>query len=102
MLFRSIIFENLDHLAKLGKELVIRMIIVPGVNDQLEDIKMRCQRLRQSEAKVSRIELLPYHTLGIGKYLRLGLTYPLNQRINENISNIDELKTLIESLGFSV
>lgn len=98
----KIIFENLDHLAKLGKELVIRMIIVPGVNDQLEDIKMRCQRLRQSEAKVSRIELLPYHTLGIGKYLRLGLTYPLNQRINENISNIDELKTLIESLGFSV
>ena len=53
-------------------------------------------------SKVSRIELLPYHTLGIGKYLRLGLTYPLNQRINENISNIDELKTLIESLGFSV
>jgi pyruvate formate lyase activating enzyme len=98
----SMIFENLDHLAKLGKELIVRMVIVPGVSDQLEDIKLRCERLKHSGANILQIELLPYHTLGKGKYIRLGLPYSLDQRINENVSNIEDLKKLIKSLGFTV
>jgi pyruvate formate lyase activating enzyme len=97
----SLIFENLDHLAKLGKELIVRMVVIEGVNDSRDDIKLRCERLMQSGANVSKIELLPYHTLGMGKYVRLGLPYPLDQ---QNIGRVDmeELKLLIESLGFSV
>ncbi|MDP3305946.1 MAG: glycyl-radical enzyme activating protein [Erysipelotrichaceae bacterium] len=98
----SVIFDNLDHLAMLGKELIVRMVVIEGINDDRNDIKLRCERLKQSGANVSRIELLPYHTLGRGKYIRLGLTYPLKQRINENVRTIEELKSLIESLGFSV
>ena len=97
----SVIYENLDHLAKLGKELIVRMVVIEGMNDHRDDIKLRCERLKQSGANVSKIELLPYHTLGMGKYIRLGLPYPLDQ---QNIGRVDmeELKTLIESLGFSV
>jgi pyruvate formate lyase activating enzyme len=97
----SLIFENLDHLAKLGKELIVRMVVIEGINDNRDDIKLRCERLKQSSANVSKIELLPYHTLGMGKYVRLGLPYPLDQ---QNIGHVDmeELKLLIESLGFSV
>jgi pyruvate formate lyase activating enzyme len=88
-------------LAKLGKELIVRMVVIEGINDHRDDIKWRCERLKQSGANVSKIELLPYHTLGMGKYVRLGLPYPLDQR---NIGRVDmeELKLLIESLGFSV
>ncbi len=98
----AVIFENLDHLSKLGKELIVRMIIVPGVNDQLEDMRLRCERLKQSGANVSLIELLPYHTLGKGKYIRLGLPYPLNQRVEEYESNVENLLELIKSQGFTV
>lgn len=98
----AVIFENLDHLAKLGKELVVRLVIIPGVNDKIEDVKLRCERLIQSGANVSKIELLPYHTLGMGKYIRLGLPYPLDQRIEENIVNVEDLIAMIKSLGFSV
>jgi pyruvate formate lyase activating enzyme len=98
----AVIFENLDHLAKLGKELVVRLVIIPGVNDKIEDVKLRCERLIQSGANVSKIELLPYHTLGMGKYIRLGLPYPLDQRIEENIVNAEDLIAMIKSLGFSV
>ena len=97
----SLIFDNLDHLAKLGKELIVRMVVIEGINDSRDDIKWRCERLKQSGANVSKIELLPYHTLGMGKYVRLGLPYPLDQR-NHGRVDMEELKLLIESLGFSV
>lgn len=98
----SLIFENLDHLAKLGKEIIVRMILVPGANDDPKDIELRCERLRQSKANVSLIELLPYHSLGKGKYTRLGMPYPLDINLEKDKVNVEEIIRIIESTGFKV
>lgn len=95
------IFENLSHLAQLGKELHVRMVLVPGINDDFEDIRKRCELLRSSQAHVTRIDLLPYHELGKGKYARLGLPYPIKQEIL-CVSDIEAIARQVESYGFTV
>ncbi len=95
------IFENLSHLAQLGKELHVRMVLVPGINDDLEDIQKRCELLRSSQVHVTRIDLLPYHELGKGKYARLGLPYPIKMEIS-CVSDIEAIARQVESYGFTV
>lgn len=60
----------------MGTPLWIRHVIVPGLTDS----KAHLQGLRsylKTLKHVQRIELLPYHTLGISKYASLGIPYPL-------------------------
>ncbi len=54
----------------------IRHVVVPGLTDSdehLEGLRAYIRTLRG----VQRVELLPYHTLGVAKYRTLHLPYPL-------------------------
>ncbi len=75
----SRILENAKKIAGMGKELYIRLIMVPGVNDLQEDVKERFRFVKSLGNMVKQVDILPYHTLGIGKYLSLGLQYPLEE-----------------------
>ena len=71
------ILSNLRRLADRGQKLIIRLVIVPGYNDDLTDVKKRFQLIKSLGECVKRVDVLPYHTLGKGKYKRLGLQYPI-------------------------
>ncbi len=76
--------EFLKICQKKRKPLWIRQVIVPGMNDNNENIK----NLKNFIAKikyVEKVELLPYKTVGTHKYNELGLKYRL-----EGISDMDE------------
>jgi len=62
-------------LARRRKVLVIRMTVVPGINDG-ENIYAMANFVR-SLPYVERVELLQYHTYGVHKYRLLGRTYSL-------------------------
>ena len=54
----------------------IRQVVVPGLNDteeQMDRLADKIHSLRFTE----KIELLPYHTLGVTKYAKLETKYPL-------------------------
>lgn len=53
--------------------MVIRMPIVPGFNDTLENANATAKFLR--EVGVGEINLLPFHRMGASKYEQLGLSY---------------------------
>ncbi len=72
----ALIRGNLERLASWGKRVVIRMPIVPGVNDSLAGIGV-AGRFIASLGNVVGIQLLPYHTIGVDKYARLGINYGL-------------------------
>ena len=72
----ALIRGNLERLASWGKKVVIRMPIVPGVNDSQLNIEA-AGRFIASLGNVLRIQLLPYHTIGIDKYARMGIPYSL-------------------------
>jgi pyruvate formate lyase activating enzyme len=73
----SLIRGNLERLASWGKKVVIRMPIVPGVNDSHANIE-EAGRFIASLGNVVMVQLLPYHTIGVDKYDRLGIPYSLS------------------------
>ena len=75
----DLILENARRIAAAGIPMYLRMVIIPEVNDDWDDI---CKRLEFAERlgdSVKQIDILKYHKLGIGKYVRLGIEYPLNE-----------------------
>lgn len=59
------------------KALWIRQVIIPGMNDT-EDYILRLKSFISKLEGVERIELLPYHLMGIEKYRKLGIPYRLD------------------------
>ena len=63
-------------LSENGKKLWIRHVLVPGITDGEEDL-ISMREFISSLRTVEKVEILPYHTLGVFKWKELGLDYPL-------------------------
>ncbi|HXX64888.1 MAG TPA: glycyl-radical enzyme activating protein [Bacteroidota bacterium] len=72
----ALVLGNLERLASWGKKVIIRMPVVPGVNDADSHFDA-AGRFIVSLGNVVQVNLLPYHSLGTEKYERLGLQYSL-------------------------
>lgn len=67
------ILDNAKRLAKLAKNLIIRVPVIPTFNDTPEEIYEIASFAK--EIGVKEIHLLPYHRLGTDKYKGLGREY---------------------------
>ena len=63
-------------LSEHGKKMWIRQVLVPGITDGDESLK-RTRAFIDELKTVERVEVLPYHTMGVVKYEKLGMEYPL-------------------------
>lgn len=61
---------------KLGKNIWLRYVLVPGFNDSKEDLD-RWKNFANLLSNVEKIEVLPYHKMAIEKYKSLGIKYQL-------------------------
>jgi pyruvate formate lyase activating enzyme len=73
----KLILENLKKLSEWQKNIIIRIPIIRGINDNLEEIR-NIGVFVESLRNISEIHLLPYHKTGIEKYQRLGLDFQIN------------------------
>ena len=70
------ILENLRRLASWHDGIIIRIPLIPGVNDDEENIE-RSKQFIASLGRVNAVHLLPYHTTGVEKYNRRGMKYQM-------------------------
>ena len=82
------ILEFAQYLSKNNKKVWIRHVIVPTINLDKEFI--------DTLNNVERVDVLPYHTLGVHKYKDLGLKYPLE---GVRTPTSEEIKFAKEILG---
>ena len=96
------ILANLEKLAAKGQRLIIRMVIVPGYNDDLIDVQKRMEFVKKLGDAVECVDILPYHNRGKGKYQRLGIPYPIagDERIPETYWM--QLRAVADEVGVSV
>jgi len=75
----KIIIENLKRLVDWGKQMIVRIPLIPGLNDENGSILQTAEFIG-SLGSINEIHLLPYHKSGIEKYSRLGKIYPMNTK----------------------
>ena len=80
----ALILENLKRLSACGREIWIRIPVIPDFNDTEAEMTAIAE-LIATLPSVSQVTLMPYHTLGASKYPTLGLTYPFDtsKRVTE-------------------
>lgn len=67
----AVILENLSALARVHREIWIRIPVIPGINDSPADFEAAA-RFAGGLPSVRQVNLLPYHRIGLGKSQRLG------------------------------
>lgn len=71
------ILDFAKYLAKKNKDTWIRYVLIPSVTDDEKDM-LSWANFVGTLKNVKKIEVLPYHTMGVGKYAELGIEYKLN------------------------
>lgn len=84
----SHIISNLHYLMERGADIIIRMPLIPNCNDSDEDIESLCAFLNENKGRYRYAEIMPYHTLGIGKFEKIGTnaTYIHDSATDDEIS----------------
>ena len=68
--------KTAQWLEDIGKPFWLRYVLVPGISDFEDDIRTLGEHFKDYRM-IQRVEILPYHTLGIHKYETLGQEYAL-------------------------
>ncbi|MCD8349497.1 MAG: glycyl-radical enzyme activating protein [Planctomycetaceae bacterium] len=71
-----LILDNLSAMVAEGREVLVRIPIIPGYNDSRDDAVGFARLLHG--LGVSSVQLLPFHQFGQNKYDGLGMAYPLD------------------------
>ena len=98
-------FHIHDHprrkIAESGKELIIRVPVVPGFNNKPEEIEAIAE-FAASLTGVWQLHLLPYHRLGQDKYQGLGREYTLKQIVPPTKAEMQRLVEVASRTGLTV
>lgn len=70
------ILEFANYLAEKNVKIWVRHVLIPGVTDIDEDLK-RLSKFIHTLPNVEKVEVLPYHELGVYKWKELGIEYAL-------------------------
>jgi pyruvate formate lyase activating enzyme len=73
----TIILQNLARLSETGKEIWVRIPVIPDFNDSMEFHERTAEFLTSLPRPVSRVDLLSYHNWCQDKYDWLGMEWPM-------------------------
>ena len=96
----EIIKQNLELLTKAKHKVIVRIPIIPTINDNLEDIKQFGEYL--SELEIIRVELLPFHKIGEEKYQKLNKINRMRDIQKPTKEHMITIKERLEKYGFVV
>lgn len=83
--------DFVEQLNKTNVEVWIRQVIIPDVNDNIEYMNSLATYIKTNIKNVTKIEFLPFHTLGNEKYEKLGIKNPYKDKKDMDKDKCDEL-----------
>ncbi len=81
-------------LSEHNKKIWIRQVLVPTLTDNDEALE-RTKAFIDTLQTVEKVEVLPYHTMGIVKYEKLGMDYPLKGVEAPTKERVDNAKRIL-------
>ena len=71
-----LILDNLDKLSQQGQSIILRMAVVPGINDDEQNLR-RTGEFAAALPHLQGMSLLPYHDTAVHKYANLNRAYAI-------------------------
>jgi pyruvate formate lyase activating enzyme len=90
------ILKNLQALAKSGAQIQVRIPLIKGVNDDDDNIKATAAFLADLPGVKKEVNLLPYHNVAEGKFIKLGRDYEVGVMAEPEG---DDLERIIEKFS---
>ena len=96
--------RNLERLMELGANVVMRMPLVRGYNDSFDAITGAIEYAMElsKRGNLSRIDILPYHQLGRGKYDKLDMIYSIKKDPTYSAEELDQLEAFFKKFDFDI
>jgi pyruvate formate lyase activating enzyme len=100
----EMILENLEELIMKRQNVKVRMPMLKGINDSEAEIQGVIDFLMPFKEfkNFKGIDLLPYHKLGVNKYLQLGMEYPIEGDPSLSDEDLDRIEGMIKKCDFPV
>ena len=95
----GLILKNIETLARADWDgaLIIRIPVIPGVNDSDENVQATARFVSNIGLEV--INILPFHRLGESKYRKTGKIYEFADQTPPSDEHMDRLKGIVEKEG---
>ena len=92
-----LILENLKKLADLNKEIILRIPVIPGVNDSDDNLEKTADFiLNEMGGNVRTLQLLSFMRLGEEKYQSLGIPYKMENIVVDRKAFTEKVKKMAE------
>ncbi|WP_077074818.1 glycyl-radical enzyme activating protein [Aedoeadaptatus urinae] len=95
------ILENMARLQELNGDVVIRIPVIGGVNDE-EAIIRRAARFVREKVPKAEMELLPYHPFGMIKYEAIGAAFDQSAFYRPSDEKMDRLRRTVREESVSL
>ena len=96
-----LILDNLRRLSQLGHKIYLRIAIVPGINDDDDNIQ-RSGELAAGLPHLEQVSILPYHAAAADKYGRLNKPYQMPTTKSPSDSRMSEIAKQLRAFGLNV
>ncbi len=95
------ILKNLQMLSTRGQNVILRLPIIPGLNDDEENIRQTGE-FATTSLGLDRIDILSYHHTAVDKYNRLKRDYGLSQIRPPSNGRMAEIAQILHGFGLQV
>ena len=93
------ILANIEAASKINDNIIVRVPVITGVNDSDENMSALAKFLL-AKTSITRVELLPYHKLGLEKMTALGMPAVVFETPSE--AKMEELNALLVREGITI
>ena len=89
------ILDCARYLSDIKKPVWIRHVLIPGITDK-DEYLVQLRDFLKTLDNIQRIDVLPYHTMGIYKYEKLGIEYPLKEVNPPSADRVENAKRILD------
>ena len=97
----ELILENLKKLSACGKDIWIRIPVIPGFNNSEKEMTLIADFI-SSLKNVKQTTLMPYHSLGASKYETLSLKYGFDASLKIHGDEILNIKRIFDTRNIRI
>ncbi len=95
------ILDNLHRLSGEKANIIVRIPLIPGVNDDEQNLNQSGEYLA-SLPHLAGVEIMPYHAIGEAKYQGLGMHYKLANLTPPSEEQVRKIENLLSSFGLKM